>query len=220
MNVYAFYRQIPGLWEEETQRELIKLWAQSWKKNGWNPILFEEEDLQALDNFKKIKEKVDSLPTMWGKDYALACMARWLLASKSGGGLLSDYDVINYSFRPPRSLPAKMTILCSPPPASIAMGAVLGTMQHFRWTFELLMSYKFDPERDVYDGKPHCSEFAWFARMFEYKNLYKPSWIVRAPGCVNFTAPGWRTAPLVHYGFEMHQVDLWPKYKYIPLLRN
>jgi hypothetical protein len=37
--------------------------------------------------------------------------------------------------------------------------------------------------------------------------------------CVIFSQPGWETAPLVHYGYEMHAAGNWPKWEHIERLR-
>lgn len=219
MNVYTLYRKIPNLWEEETQRNLISLWRDSWKTHGWNPIIFEEGDIEKIPNLQDVKNKIWRLPTLFGANFELACTVRWLLAGNAGGGMLADYDVFNYGFRPPEALPEKLTVLCADPPACVDLGAVLGTKEHFQRMFDLFMALEFDPARDTYNGEGHCGDAVWFMRMFEFKNLFKPDWITRAPGCVRFGAPGWRNSFLVHYGFEMHQVGLWPKYKHIPNLR-
>lgn len=222
-NVFTYYMPVPGLWSNESQQALLEIWRTSWYKAGWNPVVLDETFLQGCPQYAAYKEKYWSLPTEYGHDYEGACFIRWLATAHLGGGMMVDYDVINYGFEPRKPDPTQMILFCDDPPGTIFMGAVLGIREHFQEMADIFATW----EPSDYDinwgttwyGKHHCSDLTMLERMFDHKNRERPPWLIRQPGCALFDYPTWRTSKLVHYGFRMKAAGFWPKADWINKIR-
>lgn len=127
MNVYTYYQTLNGVYPEvylqakfEEDRELatLEVWKDSWKKAGFIPQVLNELDAKKHPRFEYFSRKFSQLPTPYEITWQRACFMRWVAMSVVGG-LLLDYDVINYSFSP-SDLRAfnddKMRIFCDSPP--------------------------------------------------------------------------------------------------------
>lgn len=224
--VVTYYVPVPGLWDPESQEHLIRLWARSWRKAGWNPIILTTADVESHPRYGFFKEQFELKPTEYGVTYTSACFLRWLAAARYGGIrgidiMLVDYDVVNYGFEPQELRPNEMTIFCDEPPASIFMGAVLGTPQHFLDMAELFVAAT--PDQHDWNNHAQCyhqDDLSLLCRMFESGTLKKPEWLVKRPGCALFDYSAWRTSKLVHYGFAMKSLGYWPKHEHIERLRR
>lgn len=224
--VVTYYEQVPGLWSDESQIALINVWKRSWRKAGWEPTVLCEADIKTHPRYAFFKEHIDAKPSEYGPDYRNAVFLRWLAASFYGelrgfDLMLVDYDCVNYGFEPQEVRPNEMTIFCDEPPASVFMGAVLGSPIHFRDMMEIFVAAK----PDQYDWNAHAKmyhqdDLSLLSRMFESKTLAKPSWLVKRPGCALFDYHSWRTSKLVHYGYAMKALGYWPKDAFIETLRR
>ena len=58
------------------------------------------KDAERHPLFREFDERTKLLPTVNPGDYELACYRRWLAVARAGGGFMSDYDVVNYGFKP------------------------------------------------------------------------------------------------------------------------
>lgn len=216
MKVYTYYMPVPGLWPEHTQWDLLNIWHRSWKRAGWEPTVLDENTLKDIPNFAEIKAKIWALPTEYGHDYEGACFLRWLAVAHAGGGLMTDYDAINYTFAPCEPDPNQMNIICEPEPSPVALGVVHGTQEHFQKMFDIFVNWEPHPIHDFNpNAKPqpmlHVSDLSILWRMMVNKNYPKPEWLGRRPGCVGWGHPLWEHAPIVHYGYEMKAAGRWPK---------
>lgn len=220
-NVYTYYEVVPGLWSEDSQRKLIEIWKKSWRNHGWNPIVLNEKFVSTHPRYRFFKEHFWALPTEYGHDYEGACFLRWLAVAHAGGGMMTDYDVINYGFKPRDVSQSTMTLFTDGPPVS--MGAVLGCKQHFLDMCELFAAWVPDDEdinrgSKTYNGH-HCSDMTYFIRMFDKKTKPKPEWLVKEGGIATFPNPGWDKSPLTHYCYAMHAAGYWPKHLWIEKIR-
>lgn len=74
------------------QGELIQLWHRSWKSRGWDVRMLSPRSARRSKLFRKI-------PSEWTLKRQL--VTRQILAlAEAGGGLLVDYDLINFGFLP------------------------------------------------------------------------------------------------------------------------
>lgn len=93
--VFTFYNHVPQL---KPADELLDLWRESWSSNGWNPVVLGLNDAQKHPLYNEfvegIKAKTKSINP---GDYDLMCWIRWLALEVMGGGVMTDYDVINRS---------------------------------------------------------------------------------------------------------------------------
>lgn len=224
--VVTYYVPVEGLWSDESQRALIEVWRRSWEKAGWVATVLTEADVVTHPRFEFFKLHFDSKPSEYGVTYTSACFLRWLAASHYGALrgfnlVLTDYDVINYGFEPQEVRPNEMTIFCDEPPASVFMGAVLGTPQHFLDIAEIFAASK----PDVHDWNEHAKmmhqdDLTLLHRMFDTNTKTKPEWLIKRPGCALFDHPSWGYSKLVHYGYAMRSAGHWPKHEHIERLRG
>jgi len=212
-------------------RELLKLWAESFRKQGWEPVVLSMEDVKTHPRFDFFFEHFNSMPTTYPRTFVNACWLRWLACAHFGNlhnepavGLF-DMDVINYSFPARDPEPGKMEVICSETPASVYLGAVLGSPQHFLDLCELFISWKADEHDFVHRlNAYHLDDLSHFVRMFSPlpgdTARPKPDWLIKTNGCALFDNLNFRTEPLVHYGSgAMLARKLWPKFKFIKALR-
>ena len=107
MKVYTYYEQLNHVGRFLRQNELIDLWKKSWKLNGFDPVVLSREDAMKSDVYteyydfvQRVNNKIsgESLPE---EGYWLAAqleIAAFTTIEKFG--FISDYDVINYNFKP------------------------------------------------------------------------------------------------------------------------
>ena len=227
MRCYCYYMPV-GLYDEESQRKLIDVWERSWRKSGYEPIVLNEGDAKQHPMYDKFNENVSKLPSEYGPNYDRACFMRWLAMAaqtdgKYGGGLMLDYDVISYGFPVIEPDPDKMKIYCEHPPVPIDMGAVLGTREQYEAMASIYANWTPDQgdwnKSKTYNGY-HCSDLSLLVRMFEHKNYPKPPWLVKEFGYSGrFPRPSYKTAQIVHYGYDMKLAGHWPKWQHIERLR-
>lgn len=220
MNVYTYYMPVPELYDEGSQRALIDVWARSWRKQGWNPIVMDETWVFKHPRYREFKKKFFELPTEYGHNYEGACFMRWAAVSAAGGGMMTDYDVINYGFPPQAPDPTKMKIFADNPPEEIFLGMVLAPVSLFEGMCQLFASWEVCQNDWNASAKLfHCSDLSLLHRMYLRKDYPVPGWLERVPGCGLYTRPSWKTAPAVHYGYEMKHAGHWPKHAWIEKLR-
>ncbi len=80
---------------------VLKLWEKTWRNNGWEPVVLGEKDALAAD--EKLARQIMDAKNLYRspnpKAYEMACYLRWV-AMTARGGLMTDYDVMNRSFKP------------------------------------------------------------------------------------------------------------------------
>ena len=95
--VYTFYHRVKQLGPADA---LIDMWKRSWKAQGWEPVVLGLDDAKKHPLYEAfvagIKDKAKSVNP---GDYDLMCWVRWLAFHGVGGGLMTDYDVINRNFK-------------------------------------------------------------------------------------------------------------------------
>jgi len=96
MKVYTYFEKIPGINAGE-QAEQLAVWSNSWRMAGWSPVVLSDEIARIL--YVEMS-RLQSLPSINPKGYDLACMKRWFALRAIGGGLMTDYDVVNLGFTP------------------------------------------------------------------------------------------------------------------------
>lgn len=87
------------------QQELVSLWSESWKRQGYDTIILSRNDAEQYFKFSEFVERMSALhKEIIGQDiteYGLSCYFRWMAyASKDFREpiFFSDYDVINKNF--------------------------------------------------------------------------------------------------------------------------
>jgi len=224
MNAYTYYMPVAGLWPADTQLALIEVWKRSWKKQGWNPIVMDETWAMRHPRYAEFKRKFWELPTEYGHEYEGACFMRYAaMATIPEGGLLLDYDVINYSFAPTPADPKEMRLYCDlSDKQAIHAGTMLAPASLYEGLCQLFMEWVPGPMDWNPNMKPHpahhCSDLSYFMQMV-HGTRPRPAWFTVVPGCAVYPESSWRTSPMVHYGFHMHADGYWPKYAHIEKIR-
>jgi hypothetical protein len=222
MNVYTYYEPVPGLWTPESQEKLLDIWAASWSLAGWTPIVLRETDARKHPRYDAFRKKFWELPTEYGHDYEGACFLRYAAVSAAGGGMMVDYDVINYGFNTVAPDPAKLIFYCDRSEGQqMSTGCVNGPKELYEGICQLFMEWTPD-ERDwnksaTYDNY-HCSDLTFACQMFQGKRP-RPDWVQLSTGCAIFPERTWKVSPLVHYPYSMRAAGYWPKHEHIETIR-
>jgi hypothetical protein len=183
-NVFTYFDDI----NRPNEVELMKYWKSSWRKHGWTPVILGDADFSSVKGSERFKASVSKLPTINTKEYELACYKRWLAMSVRGG-LMVDYDVLNYGFTPDMAVKQNGTLVFYE--AKIP-SAVLGSARQFQRMCNELERYEPCKEDNI-DGKPHVSD------MFVVQRLWENNGFKHVPVMKQFGEDGWKDALLVHY---------------------
>lgn len=181
MLVYTYYDKAVG---QQGQEEMLSLWAESWKRHGWSPVVLQPKHATAHRAYNDFRNKIWRLPTVNDRTYEEACYLRWLaLAAYKRCGWMTDYDVINNGFRPRQpKWPVEM-LDCTYVPCAV------GTLERGPDVIvKMIMSYEHPP------GSDHCSDMLIFKTKFDRQEFGPPGKEV-----AEFGVDGWRTAPLIHF---------------------
>jgi hypothetical protein len=97
MRVYTYYAPTEVGGKPDV---LIDLWYKGWSKAGWEPHVLGPVASKMHGDYEAFDAHVRSLPTINPKEYEVACFHRWLALEVVNGGVMTDYDVMNYGFTP------------------------------------------------------------------------------------------------------------------------
>lgn len=171
--------------------EILQLWEQSWKKHGWYPVVMNAQEIVHVPGWKKCVRDFEALPTINTPAYELACYKRWLAIASRGGGLMVDYDVMNYGWTPDmaedQKRPDALTFFEERVPS-----VVIGEKPWYKMAIDYMRNYQPLPD-DKINGQPHTSDMCILQR------VWGTPWIKYQPVVVQYRNPGWEKALLVHY---------------------
>ncbi len=203
MKVFTFYSPVEGKREVE-ELLLIDLWKKSWSAMGWEPIVLGYEALDFNDDLKALVRKFKKLPSINKHNLDYWCYLRWVAVFQQGGGFMSDYDVINYSFVPRPE--GELTTYDRYVPCMVS-----GTAKEFDRAIQWFAGQpsgllaRLNPHAHTSDMlimKKHQSDF------------------LQRTDCVEYGVPGWETAPAVHFcNRVMKPTALLPRHEHIERLR-
>lgn len=187
MNVYSYFEPLIGFHEDE----VIALWKQSWSRHGWTPVILSEGQAQQLPFYIDFAARAHKFPTINPRAYELACYRRWAAMAVTGG-LMVDYDVMNYGWTPAMATaalkPNQLVFLEHRVPSG-----VLGDRDAFTRAARFICDYKPDGD-DVCGGRPHVSDMtimqkAWGSDLIHYEPIIRQY----------NDGDGWEKALLIHY---------------------
>lgn len=95
--VFTYYEELVGRPSHE-EKEQIECWKRTWIVRGFTPKILNEAIARQHPKYAEVTAKIAKFPTTNNKTYEAACYLRWLALAVVGGGLLSDYDVVNSHF--------------------------------------------------------------------------------------------------------------------------
>ncbi|MGC1480315.1 MAG: hypothetical protein WA771_07415 [Chthoniobacterales bacterium] len=204
MKVFTFYSPVEGK-RERDELALIDLWKQSWEALGWEPVVLGYESLDFDEELEEMARELKKLPSINKHNLDYWCYLRWIAVAQQGGGFMSDYDVINYSFEPREA--GELTIYDRYVPCMVS-----GTRDEFlraiRW---------FADERpkwwQVFRSDAHTSDMLILKK---HESGFK-----QGEACVEYGVEGWATAPAVHFcNRVMKPTALLPRHEHIDRLRK
>lgn len=184
MNVYTYFLHI-----NDAALPVIALWKESWSAHGWNPVVLGPDDFKKYHSAEEYHKSISALPTINMPEYEHSCYHRWAVMQAVGGGLLVDYDVMNYGFKP-ADLPetgSGILMLDRNSPS-----VVLGTAEAFQNACDAFQNYSIT-DQDNINGRPHTSD------MHIANKLCGGSVFKRKVVCEEYRDFGWDSAPLVHF---------------------
>ena len=217
--VFTYYAPIhvmPDLWSPDSQQRLLSIWRRSWAARGWNPIVLGEDDAKRHPQYEELRAKFWALPTPYGHDFEGPCFMRWAAMSAVGGGMLTDYDAINYNFEPREVDPHRMQVFADTSlPA--CMGAVLGSQKHFEEMTQRMANWvPAEPDWNTSVNGYHCSDLTLLIQYLDTGARPGPDWLIKVPGQSVFPDT---TGDIVHYGYHMKAAGYWPKADHIEKIR-
>lgn len=158
VKVFTYYDK-PGK-SVELDR-IVALWARSWSEQGWKPVVLDEETAKLHAGYLPLLRRIPSLPTVNSADYETACYVRWLALAQAGGGLMTDFDVLNKGFPPEHFLPGTRNLLvlgAETIPCAV-YATPDGVSEILRW---FLLPSNLTKALVTEKGKPHCSDMTFF----------------------------------------------------------
>ncbi len=101
MKVYCFYEPVNVFINNQisSDERMIDYWKKSWSFYGWEPIVLCLKDLKKDEAYTSLLDKALAFPTTNHLEFEVYCYLRWLCMIERGGWF-SDFDIINYGFKP------------------------------------------------------------------------------------------------------------------------
>lgn len=175
-----------------SEDKLLKLWKDSWETQGWRTQILNESIAKMHPDYEEAKQIWKKFRTTNPPEYEMACFMRWLamavigivfdFSDFEGGGYMSDWDTINYSF-PPRPTYRRLMSFSGPVPALIS-----GSAEEYTRIARHFINFKPTPDMKVASDMIILSLSKEIFDALSFIPLYNRD--------------GWKTAPLVHYNFE------------------
>ena len=157
--VFTYFEPVAALNKHDQLRE-ISVWKASWERYGWRPQILTHEYVERSRDWRDLTASVARLPSVNAPGYDVNCYLRWLALANAGGGLMTDYDVVNLGFTPAmlEHEVSPQRFFAGPVPAM-----VYATADGARGLFNECASYQLVPS-DTYHGTPHTSDMYIFEK--------------------------------------------------------
>jgi hypothetical protein len=103
--VYGYYESI-ALANQADEFACANYWKQSWNNNGWECIMLNRSHASGSPLYNKLQQKLIAETRGMPSDLTVrfhwitSRFVRWCALHASGGGWMTDYDVVNKSFKP------------------------------------------------------------------------------------------------------------------------
>ncbi len=182
MKVYTYYDPTVQKCGLPPQDGVVRLWAESWAKHGWEPRILTERVVRMHPLYKSFKAAVNKFPTTNAPQYEEACYLRWLALKGAGGGWMTDYDVINFGFKP---RPGKGMVEMLDP--TYVPCAVWTSLRGIAKVVNMIREHNPASEK-------HVSDMLIFKTRFGGREFGTPG-----TECVEYGVEGWKKSPLVHF---------------------
>lgn len=184
MKVHTYFQPLEQIaFLEETK--LHALWRQSWLSSEFIPITLTHQVAESHKDYERYLRLVSQFPTVNPPGYDLACWLRWLALDVTGGGLMTDYDVICRAFSAEDlQFPNPVTILDRGGVPCAVYTTVEGASQIVQDVLRVKHVF------GEVNGRPHYSDMYFFQAQKYPRNenlVY------------TFGQENWQLAPAVHF---------------------
>lgn len=201
VTIHTYYEEIPQFPHE---RPLLDLWAASWRRNGWTPVILTRADAARHPLLETLEvHALRHLPTINHRDYELACYRRWCAFQAAGGGWMADYDVLNYTLTPeglePQPSPGPWMGLDNQNPSRLCPCFVGAGPEACAEAIGLFLAHRAD-EADRRGDRFHTSDQTILRR--HAAALQARGRLHFLPLCGQYRSQetAWKTMPAVHFG--------------------
>ncbi len=203
MKVFTFYSPVEGK-RERDELALIDIWKRSWVTMGWEPVVLGYESIEFDAELENLVERLKKLPSINKHNLDYWCYLRWIAVAQHGGGFMSDYDVINYSFEPREA--GELTIYEKDVPCLVS-----GSRAEFLRAVDWFAAERIGWRR-VLRSEQHTSDMVIVRQHLDE--------VRQRTDCVEYGADGWETAAAVHFCNKvMKPIALLPRHEHIDRLR-
>jgi hypothetical protein len=179
--------------------------------------MINEDDAARHPRYEEFKKKFWSFPTIYGHEYVVGCFMRWVAMAVLGGGIMVDYDVMNYGFKPQEFQSEKLTIISDTEIPVTYLGVVQGPAHLFDAMSEVFFAW--EPDKRDWKAEAnalHCDDNSFVVQFLNSHTRECPPWLAVKDGCTRFPKI---TGQLVHYGYEMRAAGYWPKCDFVEQVR-
>lgn len=158
MKVYTYYHDISDL---GYPTQIMERWKTSWRNRGFTPVILEEKDARAHQDYDEINALVSKFPTVNAPFFERACWLRWLAYQRqTQAGVFTDWDVINYDLWPSDIPQGDLVVL-----DRNICGTVYATQDGIQ---SFIQQFKTADRSIRYEsGKPHLSDMNLFRDWFQ-----------------------------------------------------
>lgn len=194
--VYTFFSPVPELNAAEHLRQ-VDIWKNSWRSRGFKPVVLNLDTAMRHPDFQKLNAIFEKFPTVNAKKYELYCYIRWLALEVVGGGMTSDYDVINNGFTPDymeefKADKDRITVFqASSDLSCITPAAVYAPVPALKKFISAMAEYKVD-ETDKEGEAKHISD------QNILRKHSKDDWVSIQLLCKEYGEDGWKDVPMTH----------------------
>lgn len=135
------------------QHKLLELWRKTWEANGWTCKVLTIEDAQRHSRFAEFEAGFKKLPMKNHWQYEGACFLRWVAMAANGGGLMTDYDVMNNDCVPMVSPnDGKIRLFCGHVPCM-----VFGSANEYENCAVAFIQQNAQSDMHFYKDRPSCA---------------------------------------------------------------
>lgn len=212
--VFCYYEPV-GQIRSTDEAELIKVWEQAWRLQGWKPRVLTSKDAAMHPSFHHYSHAVRQLPSINPGDYDYHCWMRWLAMAVQPGEdeiVMSDYDMIPYGFQLKVSPTLDTLVFYHKHVPALVSGHPLAFLKQC----QRFANYR--PKLcDTVNDRPHVSDMVACMWLIDDR---REDFVVREDALL-YTETGWETATAVHYSNSTMQPNgKMPRYLHIPQLRS
>ena len=188
MNIYTYYQSLHPHKHSENMW-LLDVWKKSWSYHGWTPVVLTLDDAKSHPMYEHFYKQCDKYPTINTKEYEMACYVRWL-AMASRSGWTTDYDVINYGFKPANYNDDVVSLT-----GAMGGSTIYAPQTFYEHIVNVIMNYKYDKNINVITlyNKQHVH----VSDMTIMNLCLSPTKIILLEKY--YGSDGYDSSPLVHY---------------------